>query len=287
MKNFSFTTFILASLQLLLSGSAFALGPVLSSSQLLPSDREQIVYRGQPVSPGGKSWKYTLELETDKAGCTGVFIADDTILTAAHCADDMSKGAYITLNLFHGNKQGQRLVFAPTEYAFMTHPRYNKNAANYRDYDLGVLVIYRSVVDEDHASADFLTSDDADKANIGSLVTQVGTGGTMMNKFDYDGGLRFTTGTIIGYGQSTVQVQGVNGSGLCRGDSGSPLFAHTASGDKIIGIASGVETYLESQKCGTVSHYTFITSSHYDWIQKARASGRTRLAPAGDSIFSK
>jgi hypothetical protein len=132
----------------------FALA-LLTATPALASDARvfETIYRGKAVDRAGLSWKSTVSLNFDSPdgkwyACSGVFIAQDVILTAAHCR--IKDEGTVQIKLFKENSPSATIIYAEgKEFQYRAHPRYRKGAYDAGTDDIGVLVLKNARLPED------------------------------------------------------------------------------------------------------------------------------------------
>jgi len=240
------------------------------SAHALNIPKENAIYRGTPVAPGGQGWKSTAKLSIGGGICTGVFIAHDLILTAAHCGDS-APWVDLEVTLFFENSEvATQLVIPQGQYKFYPHPEYVADYTNKKDTnDLALIVLKGETLPADFIPAEFFTSADASPPAIAYLV-----GAGLTHQGEVSSRLYFTKGSIDGYLEGDLmRIRTVPGQGLCKGDSGSPVFKPVGTALKLTAISVSV-TFNLNKECGSIVYATYITQERYDWIMLAAEEGR-------------
>ncbi|MCW6510427.1 S1 family peptidase [Lichenifustis flavocetrariae] len=151
--------------------------------------------------------------------CTGVVIAPDVIMTAAHCVPE---GADLRV---HYPGPGQNPVLLPVE-AVARHPDYRPDAIRTRERSIDLAIIRLSAPLPDRFTPMRLSATDGVKPGL--PFTMTGYGVTREGDGSSSGRPRRTTL------QARAPLSGVllwaedsarHGSGACTGDSGAPVMA--------------------------------------------------------------
>ena len=150
--------------------------------------------------------------------CTGVVVAPDVILTAAHCASGASE-----FRIHYSATDGQPVLITPSKRA--VHPGYDSGAVagRRRSIDLALLQIPAPLPERFTSAA--LSSELPAK---GAHLTIGGYGLSQEGQARTTGTFRTAAlSAVEPYGRSKILVWAVGangpGSGACEGDSGGPI----------------------------------------------------------------
>lgn len=200
----------------------------------------------------------------DDAGgqlCTGTLVAQNIVLTAAHCIGYDHDAMYIVFDNLISPLSKMAKAERIEESPYYRGRRFEKTDRN----DLA-LIRFTTPLPKGYKPARFL-SGPQNIAN-GTSVYIAGYGYNDAAKESGQGTLRKTTVKIINaaFGTSEVLVNQTEGSGACHGDSGGPAFIKIKDEYFLWGVTSrGVED--EKQLCNTYAAYTNLFA-HQVWINR-------------------
>ena len=209
------------------------------------------VVGGDAVSPDeADEYSAVVAIVINSTICSGTLVADDLILTAAHCLRNVS--SVDDIRVFNGLTLGSPGVHATD---FGSHPDFDVEAK--RDaYDYGFVSIIAGSLDATpipvvtvQAEWDEIepTLEDAD------AITLAGYGLDPDAPSNVNLGVkRRVTTNVRGFTESGIEfVAGGDGRDSCEGDSGGPALARNAAGElRLIGI-----TARGSDPCGKGGFY--------------------------------
>jgi MYXO-CTERM domain-containing protein len=265
----------------LLAGSPAGAAPV-GDPDAAPDPVEALsphVVGGQPV-PTGKWPDTAAVMFGGEQGCTGVLVAPDVVLTAAHCIDGSLNEVLLGVNdLRH---QGERIrVMRRVPY-----PDWS------RSYDIGVLVLERaSNVTPRALAVDCIepyVQNSAPVAIVG--YGAVNSSGTQYDDRMMEAETIITDLGCLASGRGCVNAirpdgeLGAGGMGIdsCLGDSGGPLYLLTDRGPFLVGLTS--RGYTGSTTTCSEGGIYVRPAAVLDWIEQESGRAVTRptcnLAPA-------
>ncbi len=205
------------------------------------------------ASPADSSLaRYAVMVTTDRTLCSGIVLAQNLVLTAAHCVFDTSKVSVV----FSGST-------AANAIEIVVHPRFNtvKNSSA----DLALLKI-SELLPSRFASA-YLA---AQPARVDDHLTVVGFGMAVDGNKDSAGTARMAMLTVVSARfNSPLVLTAINGSreASCGGDSGGPVFATRSGVPSLVGVvmAGNEDFWSNSSRCGG---NTFVVPilSYREWI---------------------
>lgn len=254
---------------------------------------EDTVYRGKAVAADGHAWRSTVNLAYEAAGaggnwggCTGVWIDEDTILTAAHCR--VRNGGTLVIKGYKQNDkdQAEQLWLEGGDFEFAAHPRYVKSSAyDPGSDDVAVILLKRERLPEGFSVAAFHTASIRSAADPGRTAFAVGTGrnerGTQTDR------IYFAQGMISNYEQGGVMVVSFqNGQGICGGDSGGPVFVQHGRALYLSAVNTAVAANL-GHGCGDRLYTNVITAERYNWIQAKSRNIRARFQRELDAEYEQ
>ena len=237
--------------------------PVFAAEEPAPEDEGTIqpqIVGGEPV-PGGKYPFVAALLDTRTRGsdyqkqfCGGTLIDQDSVLTAAHCVDEVPRPARLqvvvgrtTLDSDQGQKRGVT--------AIARHPRYVPLGVRggSRDFDAAVLQLDDPVTGIEPVKLPATTQNAFEKA--GRKLTIAGWGNTRQQSESLDEPDRYPNRMqeaevpVVSdrtakrtyreeYSKDLMVAAGREGKDTCQGDSGGPMFERTDRGRYQVGITS-------------------------------------------------
>jgi secreted trypsin-like serine protease len=237
--------------------------PVFAVEEPAPEDEGTIqpqIVGGERV-PGGKYPFVAALLDTTRPGsdyqeqfCGGTLIDEDSVLTAAHCIDEVLRPAKLqvvvgrtALDSDQGQKRGVTSV--------TPHPRYIPEdvRGGSRDFDAAVLQLDAPVTGIEPVKLPATTQNACEKA--GRKLTIAGWGNTRQQSASLDEPDRYPNRMqeaevpVVSdrrakrtyreeYSKDLMVAAGREGKDTCQGDSGGPLFERTDRGPYQVGITS-------------------------------------------------
>ena len=217
------------------------------------------------VGPSTQDGRYAahaimiLKRSAAKAGyCSGVVIARDIVLTAAHCVADPAN-----LRVHFRDSAGQPVLLKVADVAI--HPGFRANAkeARVRTVDLALV---RSA---EPLPASFVPAvlDETGAVEVGAAFTIAGFGIARENAPETSGTLR--TGALTARAPLSkvllwAKDRDASGTGACTGDSGAPIF--DAAGAKVVAITAWADGAGKAF-CGKLTQGTLVAPQR-GWINE-------------------
>ncbi|QFU17086.1 S1 family peptidase [Microvirga thermotolerans] len=206
--------------------------------------------------------------------CSGALVAQDLVLTAAHCMTDRAAYRIVAVNRAF-KPQAVRVAAIAVHPTFVpgTTPRTQPGV------DLALLKLERPL------GADFGPFDlrQAEGIPEGATVTVAGFGVLSERLKNSARTLRQTELLAVGAVQVANRVviaadrnrlAETAGAGACRGDSGGPVLTRSQGGYRLSGIVSWSSGALRTNGPSACGGLTAVTSlaDHMGWIRQATAS---------------
>jgi secreted trypsin-like serine protease len=199
--------------------------------------------------------RYTVVIASQKGRCSGVVMAQDIVLTAAHCIQPGEK-----LNVGgiagSGDQPLQAFLFSPVDQ-IVVHPLYK--ATDSGSPDLAMLKLAKPLPDRFLAATlnarGLSVGDDLLAAGFGKTGERTSRPGVTLRMV-----LLRVTDSIRGW--VMLASVGEDASGGGAGDSGGPMFSYRGGMHSLVGIIVAVSPTRTK---------AVALSAHYDWIKETMA----------------
>lgn len=239
---------------------SFAVGACAPAEKNLSGDFATGIVHGEIVkeeTPEASS-VVALFIQKGQGGgiCTATILADDTLLTAAHCVD----GEIKKMTVVFGTKiKSTAMDFQREVTASLQHPSWNPED----DQSVGDLAVVHFNGGLPQGYKPVTLAPKNRELKVGEEVYLMGYGVTGLGNRGV-GTLRATVTTITGLDSATeVRTSGEKHS-VCFGDSGGPAFVR--DGDRY--LQWGVASAVTSKACNGSSVHTKVTV-YESWIRTA------------------
>jgi hypothetical protein len=199
--------------------------------------------------------RYTVVIASQKGRCSGVVLAQDIVLTAAHCilpGEKFNVGGTIG----GGNQPLQAFLFSPVDQAII-HPLYKP--ADSGSPDLAMLKLAKPLPDR------FIPATlNARGLSVGDDLIAAGFGKTAERNSRPGAVLRMVLLRVSDSFRGWVMLASVgdDASGGAGGDSGGPMFSYRGGMHSLVGIIVAVSPTRTK---------AVALSAHYDWIKETMA----------------
>ena len=213
-----------------------------------------------PAATGGRFAAQAimvLKTEGGRAGfCSGVVVAPDVVLTAAHCA-----GGKSNMRVHFRDSSGKPVLIEVADVA--VHPGFRPDAQKTRERTVDLaLVRGNRPLPAPFAAA---TLDDSGAVALGDRFLIAGYGVARFGAGETSGTLRtgeLETRAPLSKVLLWAKDAGGKGTGACTGDSGAPIF--DATGGKVIAITAWADGAGKAF-CGSLTQGTLV-APHRAWI---------------------
>ena len=199
--------------------------------------------------------RYTVVISSQKSRCSGVVMAQDIVLTAAHCilpGEKLNVGGTVG----SGAQPLQAFLFSPVDKV-VVHPLYKPTDSG--SPDLAMLKLAKPLPDRFIAATlnarGLSVGDDLIAAGFGKTAERDSRPGIMLRMV-----LLRVSNSIRGWVMLAIVGDGVSGGGA--GDSGGPMFSYRGGMHSLVGIIVAVSPTRTK---------AVALSAHYDWIKETMA----------------
>ncbi|MEN3930431.1 trypsin-like serine protease [Microvirga sp. W0021] len=202
-------------------------------------------------------------LKSNGGVCSGLVVAHDVVLSAAHCASGADQ-----FRIHYRDRNSQPVMLEPSEKR--VHPRYIPGAVKARKASVD-LALFRlsNPLPSDFSSARLSSRHPTE----GERITIAGFGVSQNGNPRSMGTLNTLTLTVrepYGPGRLLIWEQAPQGTGICSGDSGGPQLVD----DKVFAITAWAEI-SKTSLCGSQAQGILLGPQRV-WIEQTMARwGRT------------
>lgn len=199
-----------------------------------PPSEPTPIFGGTVSAPG--AWPSAVAISAGAILCTGTLVAQNVVLTAAHCLVDVATADQIFVRT--GNDINQPDAPLSGSIAFGVHPEFcgeDSCKEDIHDYGYIILAQPQSIV----PTRVITDQDEWDEVmEVGNPMTLVGYG--LTESMTVTGIKREVEVEITRFSKSGLEFQGGgDGKDSCQGDSGGPAFIKLGSGEYVLaGVTS-------------------------------------------------
>jgi hypothetical protein len=229
---------------------------LLAALVALPAPASAIVGGAEDTGPLSRA--AIMVLSSRGGVCSGVVVAPDAILTAAHCVTGATD-----YRVHYRGADGRPVLLEPS--ALAVHPGYDKGAVAGRRRSIDLALVRLGAPLPAHFAATTLTPASPAK---GEAVTFGGYGVAREGDARSTGTFRTVElAAVEPYGRSTILLwaNGAAGAGACEGDSGGPV----ASAGAVAAVTSWASGSGKKQ-CGAISQ-AILLGPQRAWIDATLA----------------
>lgn len=229
---------------------------------------------GQAAQKNEYPWQVALvRTGSNSPFCGGTLLSDRTVITAAHCATDVSRFQVVVGEHDIRAGDGEQRI-SPASWT--SHPNYNTNT---QDNDFAIIQLASPVIFTTAVSPVCLPSSSGTFSGNTATVTGWGTlssGGSQPNILQevdvtVASNSQCITGTAYSSGEITSNMlcASAGGKDSCQGDSGGPLVTEEGGAFSLIGVVSWGYGCAQANAPGVYSRVT----AQKDWIQGQMRGG--------------
>ncbi len=206
--------------------------------------------------------------------CTGTLIAQDIVVTAAHCVATQPENIRIVFDTDISDiTQANAASKVRKITGYLANPKYAMNKDQDQDTgDIAVIRIAGSLPDGYHPATLYSgtpqAGDDAVLAGYGITDGQTQAGSGVLRQVSVPVASVFS--------QTEIELDQRGGKGACHGDSGGPAFANTGNGLALWGVTS--RGYPNTQAGATCTMFVVYTEvgAYTDFIAQAEQTLRSQ-----------
>lgn len=219
---------------------------------------QPMVKGGEHVEPGSLVASHTVAIGTEsRAHCSASIIAEDLLLTAAHCVPGRNSNIPSVTTIYFGvdvdNPEATREISS-----YESHPDYSLATSKFSE-DLNDIAVVHF---KGGLPSGFEPVPVPREFDLGEGDDAILAGYGVDNQRDF-GNLKMIerTVSIAEFGETEVLFEQTETEGACNGDSGGPAFKVTSGGLELVGVANRVGNH----QCGEFVIYA-KPQAHWDWL---------------------
>ncbi len=234
-----------------------------SPAQAEISVAQDAIYNGYADD---EAWRSTVALRFNSGSCTGTFVEENVILTAAHCQISDSSDLELTMYRENSPFSSEVTYIRSGGFRYVAHPSFRSNSIGVGVDDIAVIYLKNNFIPAGgFLMAKILRQEQASAARQGSAAYAMGFGTTGDDHKAMN--LTVAQGTISRYEPQDIIRVDYNSSGTCPGDSGGPVFVKYDGELYLMALISSGYRNIGGN-CSTTTFADTLSGVRVDWYQQ-------------------